>query len=118
MVAGIAGGIGTLAENQGWISKTGKLGDTFGFGGSTPTATTPAPTVGNQTPGNQAQGTITASDQAARNAEMAQANQNAAATRAGGSDRQATAIAGRSSRSVARRIAGYRANSSNDGGMG
>lgn len=30
MIAGIAGGIGTLAENQGWISKTPTLGETFG----------------------------------------------------------------------------------------
>lgn len=42
MVAGIAGGIGSLAESAGIISKTPTLGQTFG-GTPTPAATTPAP---------------------------------------------------------------------------
>lgn len=40
MVAGIAGGIGSIAESAGWIDKTSTLGETFGS----------APTVGTQTP--------------------------------------------------------------------
>lgn len=47
MVAGIAGGIGSLAESAGWIDKTSTLGETFG--GKVPSVTAPTP-VGSQTP--------------------------------------------------------------------
>jgi hypothetical protein len=43
MVAGIAGGIGSLAESAGIISKTPTLGQTFGSTAAAPSATTPPP---------------------------------------------------------------------------
>ncbi len=79
MVAGIAGGIGSLAEAKGWITKTPTLGETFGS-----TAKASASTVTGPTSGNQAAGNVSQADQAARNAELTQANQNAAATRTTG----------------------------------
>ena len=81
MIAGIAGGIGQMG-GFGDAVKNAKWGDSFSTTTQGPTFTsntTNAP--GNQAVGNQAQGTITASDQAARNAEVANQTQVTSATR-------------------------------------
>jgi hypothetical protein len=76
MIAGVAGGIGSLAEAKGWITKTPTLGETFGS-----TANTSALSA---TPTNQAPGNVSQADQLARNAEMADVEKNVAAARATG----------------------------------
>jgi len=48
MIAGIAGGIGSIAESAGWIDKTSTLGETFG-GKAANTVSAPTP-IGSQTP--------------------------------------------------------------------
>ena len=86
MIAGIAGGIGQLG-GFGDAVKNAKWGD-FGSTTQGPTFTsntTNAPgnqAAGNPAAGNQAQGTITASDRAARNAELANQTQVTSANRA------------------------------------
>lgn len=49
MVAGLVGGIGSLAESFGVINKTSTLGETFGIGAAPPAATV-TPPVTSQTP--------------------------------------------------------------------
>lgn len=52
MVAGIAGGLGQLAEAKGWISTTPTLGETFGSSTDTSALSATGSTSGNQAAGN------------------------------------------------------------------
>lgn len=82
MITGIAGGIGALAESAGVFS-SGNLKESLGMGTSGGSGTAAgAMSSKSSLSQSQAQGTITASDQAARSAELAQANQSTAAARA------------------------------------
>ena len=79
MVAGIAGGLGSLAEAKGWISKTPTLGETFGNTGSN-AANAMASKSGSLSQ-SQAAGNVSQADAAARNAEMIDASKNTTAAR-------------------------------------
>jgi hypothetical protein len=84
MITGIAGGIGTFAESKGLFS-SGNLKESLGMG--TPAASNTGTAAGamqsksGSLSQSQAAGTVTPADQAARNMEMAQANQNTTAAR-------------------------------------
>jgi hypothetical protein len=84
MITGIAGGIGSFAESKGLFS-SGNLKESLGMGtpaaSNTGTAATAMQSKGGSLSQSQAQGTVTASEQAARNAEMLDASKNTAAAR-------------------------------------
>ena len=84
MITGIAGGIGSFAESKGLFS-SGNLKESLGMG--TPAASNTGTAAGamqsksGSLSQSQAQGTVSPADQAARNMEMAQANQSTTAAR-------------------------------------
>lgn len=82
MVAGIVGGLGQMGAFGEGI-QSAKWGDSFSSTVDTSALTSNTSNApGNLATGNQAQGTITASDQAARNAELANQTQVTSANRA------------------------------------
>ena len=85
MVAGIAGGLGQMGA-FGETAKSATWGSTFGSNASSTTGTAASAMQSKSGPLNQSQAQVNVSpaDQAARSAELADASQRAAATRASG----------------------------------